>query len=208
MEIKESRRGSLVFLDLSGNVDTRSTHELELAVTNLLDKGDRLFAIGFQDVEELTGSGLRVLVMLAKNLAGLDGGLVLYSINPSLKTIFDVSGLTSLFAIVPDKKEAMRHLSSPKRMSKVSLLATKILDGGKEEDPRDKKEAMRHLSSPRRMSKVSLLATKILDGGKEEDPRAKKEEPNGARRGSRLSKQVVRLLSTEAEDEETDPANQ
>jgi anti-anti-sigma factor len=170
MEIKESRRGNLVFLDLSGNVDTRSTHELELAVTNLLDKGDRLFAIGFK---ELTGSGLRVLVMLAKNLAGLDGGLVLYSISPSLKTIFDVSGLTSLFAIVPDKKEAMRHLSSPKRMSK-----------------------------------VSLLATKILDGGKEEDPRAKKEEPNGGRRGSRLSKQVVRLLSTEAEDEETDPANQ
>lgn len=139
MEIKQSRDGDIIVVELRGSVDSRSAHELERELTEPLDKGARLFAIGFQELEQLTGSGLRVLVMLAKKLVALDGGLVLYSLSPQVKTIFEVSGLSDLFAIEPTKSEALRYLSSSKRMSKLSFLAMKLLDGGEEGGSRGKR---------------------------------------------------------------------
>ena len=95
-----------------GSVDTRGSFDFERKVKERLAGKSRLFAVDFEQVEFLTSAGIRVLVMLAKRLEGVDGRLVLYSLNDLVQTVFDVSGLTQHFVIEPSKETALARLAS------------------------------------------------------------------------------------------------
>ncbi len=133
MKIKESKRGDIVILEISGSVDTRTSHEFEQKVLDLLEKGTRLLVINLEQVEHLASSGLRVLLMLAKKLVSVEGNLVLCSMNEHVETVLDISGLKDFFGIAPSAKEAVAKLHSTPKMSTLSSLAGKLLgvDSGK-----------------------------------------------------------------------------
>lgn len=134
MDVKESRQGDVVILRPIGTIDTRSAFEFEARLRELLEEGARLMVVDFDKVDQLTSAGIRVLLMVAKKLKGLDGELVLCSLDEHLRTVLEISGLLEQFAILASPVEAISRLStgSPanERMSKVSSLAIRLLSGG------------------------------------------------------------------------------
>ena len=106
LAIGEERIGSTCLLVLVGRLDTETSADLELAVQDLLQAGDRRFVIDLAGVGYVSSAGLRVLLMLAKTVDG-QGSLRLAALNPTVRQVFDVAGFTPLFVIHADRAGAL-----------------------------------------------------------------------------------------------------
>ncbi len=161
MEITAITYGDTVILRPDASIDSRSATHLERKIVELLDGGSHQLVIDFSVVDHLTSEGIRILLMAAKRLDAVDGGMALCSLNEHVKTIFEVSGLTSYFRIAPSREEAIAQLdpgpAAPKP-SRLLSMALKLLGGGsrshKQETSQSKGKGHAKLSS-----KVAELLT-------------------------------------------------
>ncbi len=139
MDIKTSKQGDVAIIEPLGSIDTRASIDFEREVVALLQGGTRLIAIDFTKVDLITSSGIRILVMLTKRLGSSGGRLALYGVNNTVKTVFDISGLTDRFPIASSQKEAVAQLTAaapadaPKPASKISRLAKRLLGAAPED---------------------------------------------------------------------------
>jgi stage II sporulation protein AA (anti-sigma F factor antagonist) len=63
-------------------------------------------------VEYISSAGLRVLLLAAKRLKPPQGALVLCGIAPSVRTVLELAGFMSLFAVEPTRPQALARLES------------------------------------------------------------------------------------------------
>ncbi len=122
-ELKQSQSGSFVVLSPVGRLDTKTSPELEKKVVELLQGGSRRFVVDFAPTEYVSSAGLRVLLMLAKKLAGGEGSLVLCGMNPAVREVFDVAGFSSVFTITPTVAEAVASAPGQTRMEELAQRA-------------------------------------------------------------------------------------
>lgn len=107
LEIAQERRGSVHVLALSGRLDTETSTDLELAVQDLLNAGERHFVLDLSRIGYVSSAGLRVLLATAKQLDSGKGTLRLCGLNSAVKQVFDVAGFSKLFAIYATQAAAL-----------------------------------------------------------------------------------------------------
>ena len=112
LEITEAKLGDVVCLELIGRLDTNTSSQLEEVIGALIDKGEKRFVVDFSRLEYISSSGLRALLLAAKRLKTLQGGLVLCALNEHIQKIFDISALSSIFPIVHSQEEAIKSYGS------------------------------------------------------------------------------------------------
>jgi anti-anti-sigma factor len=110
VEIQERKTDGIVFLFLKGRLDASTSPLLEEKMAGLLDAGETRFAIQSAELDYISSSGLRVLLMGAKRLRGTAGKIVLVSPKPHVKDVFDIAGFTAIFPIVASEAEARETL--------------------------------------------------------------------------------------------------
>ena len=180
MDLRDSRHGDVVVLEVAGDLDSRTAHEFEKRIVDLLGEGSRRFAIDFRKVDQLTSAGLRVLVMLANRLAGIDGRLALAAPNDHVRQVLEISGLTGYFHVTASREEAIVQLSSVATPSRVSVLAMKLLAGGTESGARGKRSTVGDppkpagASSSKLSSQVAEILSRPRKTSAEDDRRAGK----------------------------------
>jgi anti-anti-sigma factor len=106
LEIADEKVGEVRVLALQGRLDTETSSDLELAMQDILQTGERQFVLDLSGIGYVSSSGLRVLLMLAKSVDG-NGRLCLAGLNATVRQVFDVAGFTPLFAIVADRAAAL-----------------------------------------------------------------------------------------------------
>ncbi len=106
LTIGEEQLGPVCLLVLAGRLDTETSADLELAVQDLLQAGNRRFVIDLAGVGYVSSAGLRVLLGLAKSVDG-SGSLRLAALNTGVRQVFDVAGFTPLFRIHADRSDAL-----------------------------------------------------------------------------------------------------
>ncbi|HUM02325.1 MAG TPA: STAS domain-containing protein, partial [Thermoanaerobaculia bacterium] len=79
----------------------------------------------------VSSAGLRVLVMLAKKLAGGQGRLVLCGMRESVREVFEIAGFTSLFAITATVDEAVASAPGEIKSEKLAERAAGLLGRGR-----------------------------------------------------------------------------
>ncbi len=109
LDIREESVGEVRLLVLGGRLDTDTSADLELAVQDLLQAGERAFVVDLAGVGYVSSAGLRVLLMLGKAVDG-KGSLRLAALNATIRQVFDVAGFTQLFSIFPDRAAALADL--------------------------------------------------------------------------------------------------
>jgi anti-anti-sigma factor len=97
----------IAVIEPAGAVNARAAVALEREVLQHFEKGKRSFVVDFAKVDLFTSAGIRVLVMLRQRLPAVGGQLVLAAMSPHVRMVFDVAGLTSQFAIVDTRAEAV-----------------------------------------------------------------------------------------------------
>lgn len=112
MDIEESRRDDVTVLQLSGSIDSETAFEFEDAVTKVFQDGARRVVVDLGEVDQLTSSGIRVLLLLAKKLGAANGKLALSSLNEHVRTVLEISGLTGRFRIRSSIDEAVADVGA------------------------------------------------------------------------------------------------
>jgi anti-sigma B factor antagonist len=110
MEISEQSKDNALVLSLSGRLDTLNYGILEKKLQSLFDENKTRIILNCGDLEYVSSSGLRVLLMYLKKANNVDGKLVLSDLQASIKEIFDISGFTSIFEIYDSEEEALKKL--------------------------------------------------------------------------------------------------
>lgn len=110
MKIEETRIGDITLLLLEGRVDSNTSSEAEATILGVLDNGVNKLAVDFGQLDYISSAGLRVFLLAAKKLKKTGGSIALSAMKPHIKEVFDMSGFSALFNILPNKEEALKSL--------------------------------------------------------------------------------------------------
>ena len=98
MEVRIQEVQSAVVITLIGRLDTLTSPNLEAEIKQLITQNKLKFILDFTQLDYISSSGLRVLLMLQKQLKGLGGKSILVNLKPDIKHIFDISGFSVIFS--------------------------------------------------------------------------------------------------------------
>ena len=104
-EIADTADG-LVNVTLAGRLDSAAVERIEPdLVASLVPRGARAI-VDLSGLEFVSSMGLRMFITIARDLAGNNGKLVLYSPQPWVNVMFTVASLHSIISILPDAASA------------------------------------------------------------------------------------------------------
>ena len=107
LQTKQVEDKLIVYLE--GRLDVSVANEVEEELSRLIDQENQKHIILNMDkVEYMSSSGFRACIATLRKLNSRDGSLKLTHIRPSVKRIFDVIELTSLFDIYESDEEALK----------------------------------------------------------------------------------------------------
>ncbi len=107
MELSIEKRGDFTVVSITGRLDTTTAPQLNNELEKVEGDGARSVVIDCENMDYISSSGLRVLLVHLKKLKGAGGKLLLSNIKDSIKEIFVVSGFTSIFSIYDSVDDAM-----------------------------------------------------------------------------------------------------
>ncbi|MEA4861692.1 MAG: STAS domain-containing protein [Victivallaceae bacterium] len=110
MEIVLQNKNNYRYLSFSGRLDASTSQEADQQLRNQLDDCVKLLI----DLEELTyisSAGLRVLLIIAKQMKNHDGDLVLCNLSDTVQEVFDISGFSAIFKLCPSTAAAEAALA-------------------------------------------------------------------------------------------------
>jgi len=99
VELTVSEREGETVLSASGELDVNTAPELREHLSRLINGGARQITVDLAEVSFVDSTALSVLVSALKRLRHADGDLALASPNPSVRRVFEITGLTRLFTV-------------------------------------------------------------------------------------------------------------
>ena len=116
MEVIQRKLGEACVVQVRGRLDSGTANDLAQRLQRLIDGGERRLIVDGGALDYISSSGLRVLLMAAKQLKPLNGTVALASLKPHILEVFQIAGFTSIFAVYPTVEEAAKAVS-PSRQS-------------------------------------------------------------------------------------------
>lgn len=95
-------------VSLKGRLDVTISSEVEDELNHLIQRESiKHIILDLTEVEYMSSSGFRVAIAILRKLKDEDGSLKFCSLKPSVKRLFDVIELTSLFEIYDNEADAV-----------------------------------------------------------------------------------------------------
>ncbi len=94
-------------LALRGRVDALSSAEIQKVFDRLIQGGERMILVDFTEVNYVSSAGLRLFLLVQKQLGSVGGELFLFGLAPQTLEVFRVSGHDRLFHIASTRDELM-----------------------------------------------------------------------------------------------------
>jgi anti-anti-sigma factor len=94
-----------------GRLDASTGLVFEQECRALIDSGESDLGIDLSGLDYISSAGLRVLLVLAKELKKGGGRLALYGAKKPVQEVFDVTGYSTLLDVFPNHDAAAAHLS-------------------------------------------------------------------------------------------------
>jgi len=101
MEIKSERKENSNILIVDGRLDSTTSGDFEKQLLEILEHGKENI-VDFRNLKYISSSGLRVLLVAAKKLSQNNQKLSIAGMQDHIKEVFDISGFTGLFNVIPE----------------------------------------------------------------------------------------------------------
>jgi anti-anti-sigma factor len=88
-----------IIISVEGRIDTTNYGEFESGVNKILENFTPEIVMDCSALSYISSSGLRIFLTIHKKMMGTGGKLILKSLQPSIREIFDISGFSSIFTI-------------------------------------------------------------------------------------------------------------
>ena len=112
MTIDVSRVEGVTIVDLTGELDAYTSLELRETVIRLIEEGSLNIIVNLEKVDFIDSVGLGTLVGCLKRSAEHGGSITLVCSNPQIQKVFDITGLSKIFAIYKTREEALKRVAS------------------------------------------------------------------------------------------------
>ncbi|TWJ19448.1 STAS domain-containing protein [Geobacter argillaceus] len=111
MNLKSEIRNNVVILEVQEErLDAHNSGDLKAAMLKFYEEGNKNILIDLKDVRFIDSSGLGALVSGFKNAISHQGNLKLASLQPQVKSMFELTRLHRVFEIFPSLTEAIESL--------------------------------------------------------------------------------------------------
>ena len=114
MEIQVEARNGIRVVGLIGRLDTSTSPDLEKRLLGLAYAGERRLVLDFGGVEYISSAGLRVLLLVVKRLRAAGGELVLCTLGPAVRQVFELAGFIAIFPIEASRAAAVERAAAPR----------------------------------------------------------------------------------------------
>ena len=107
IEVAEEREeGALVLLPV-GRLDSANARAFEAIVMERVGAGEQRLVVDFSRLDFISSSGMRVLLLAAKQLHARQGTLVLCSMQDHIHEVFRISGFDQIIPIRDSRQAAL-----------------------------------------------------------------------------------------------------
>lgn len=107
-DVSEVEREGIPVLEVRGEVDVSTAPELREKLLALAEQGSTVAVVDLSEVSFVDSTALGVLVSGVKRLRSSGGDLRLVITQPRISKVFEITGLTDVFAIFTSAEEAVR----------------------------------------------------------------------------------------------------
>jgi len=107
IDVQEEREGDVLIMIPVGRIDSSNAPIFERLVKDRIDDGETKIVVDFTKLSFISSSGMRVLLIGAKNIQSNQGKLVLCSMRDSIREIFSISGFDTIIPVVQDRIAAI-----------------------------------------------------------------------------------------------------
>ncbi len=111
MKIQQREKDGICIFELSGDLDFHSSPELREKLHAMTDKQVPKVLINLKKVNYIDSSGLATFVEVLQRIKKYNGKLVLTDLVPSVRGVFEIAKLDSVFSLAKSEQEAAQFLS-------------------------------------------------------------------------------------------------
>lgn len=91
--------GDHVNLLVAGELNSGTSPRLEVEVRRFITEGHTRIVLSMENVSLVTSAGLRVLLVLAKEIRRMGGNISLYDCRPNVVEIFEMTGFDNVLSL-------------------------------------------------------------------------------------------------------------
>jgi anti-sigma B factor antagonist len=110
MRLEASEDNGILTVRLEGSLDGKTSPEAREQLQRFLAANSKLI-LDLTNVEYLSSAGLRLLLVLYRELAAKKGKLALLGVSEDIRTVMSHTGFLSFFTLVASEFEAVRAVS-------------------------------------------------------------------------------------------------
>lgn len=107
LTLHPNKINAALVVGLEGRIDATSTKQLERHCLEWIEAGEKLLVFDFTTAQYISSAGLRTFLLTAKKMSAAQGEIRLAALNPTLGSVFEISGFSKLFAIFPTIEAAL-----------------------------------------------------------------------------------------------------
>jgi len=110
MEIKKEKRNGITYLKIEGSLNASNASVAKKNIDDIIDAEGVNLIIDLSELQYISSAGLRVFVLVGREIKSRNGKFILCSI-AHVKKEFDMSGFTSIFDIQDNIEAALKSFS-------------------------------------------------------------------------------------------------
>ena len=108
MNVQIETHGNIDVVRPAGRIDSANSGAFEVALGEVFERGGRRMVLDFSQIEYVSSAGLRSTLIAGKRMRAVPGGkLVLCSLAPQVREIFEISGFVAIFTICTSLEAAL-----------------------------------------------------------------------------------------------------
>ncbi len=107
MEIHTETEGTALIISVSGRVDSSNAREFEHALKSILESEQTTVITDLQELTYISSAGLRVLLLIAKQVWKNEGKFALCALAEPIREVFEISGFDKIVQINGSRQDAM-----------------------------------------------------------------------------------------------------
>ncbi len=108
LEVIDTKEGEAVIVYLKGRLDGSTASDLDVRLRQLATGGESRVVLDMSDLEYIASVGLRVILVLMKQMRASNGKLAMAALREQVRQVFELSGFTGLCHVCATRSEALR----------------------------------------------------------------------------------------------------
>lgn len=106
MDTQVKQGDGFAIMAINGRLDAVSAPAAEAELNKTIDAGASRLVINLSNMDYISSAGLRLLLASLKKTNLQKGKIVLCGLRPSVREVFEISGLLSVFQVAEDETKA------------------------------------------------------------------------------------------------------